>query len=174
MKDHRARIVIGGGPEGATAITVYLPATREALPEDITPVSIEDYKGSGEEILVVDDVEHQRDIASGILRSLGYHVSTVESGEQAVEYVKDQPVDLMILDMIMDPGIDGLEAYQRIVAIRPGQRAIIASGFSETDRVKQAQTLGVGSYIKKPYTIEKIGTAVKKELEKAPSVSNNG
>jgi YesN/AraC family two-component response regulator len=46
----------------------------------------------------------------------------------------------------------------------PGQRAIISSGFSETNRVKEAQSLGVGQYLKKPYTLEQIGLAVKAEL----------
>jgi len=68
------------------------------------------------------------------------------------------------LDMIMDPGIDGLETYRRILQFHPGQKAIIASGFSETRRIKEAQMLGAGPYIKKPYTLEKIGIAVKQEL----------
>ena len=68
--------------------------------------------------------------------------------------------------MIMDPGIDGLDTYKGIIEIHPGQKAIIASGFSETNRVKEAQKLGAGVYINKPYTIEKIGLAVKSELEK--------
>ena len=75
---------------------------------------------------------------------------------------------IIILDMIMPPGIDGLEVYEQIVAATPGQKAIIASGFSETDRVRKAQDLGAGKYIKKPYTIEKIGMAVKAELENNP------
>jgi hypothetical protein len=50
--------------------------------------------------------------------------------------------------------------------VRPGQKAVIASGFSETDRVKETQRLGGGQYIKKPYTMEKIGLAVKQELGK--------
>jgi DNA-binding NarL/FixJ family response regulator len=66
--------------------------------------------------------------------------------------------------MIMDPGIDGLETYKRIIELHPNQKAIIASGFSETERVKEAQRLGAGKYIKKPYTLEKIGIAVKEEL----------
>ena len=66
--------------------------------------------------------------------------------------------------MIMDPGIDGLETYKRIIKLHPNQKVIIASGFSETDRVKEAQRLGAGKYIKKPYTLEKIGIAVKNEL----------
>ena len=123
--------------------------------------------GRGESILVVDDVEEQRQIASGMLEALGYPTASVPSGEDAVEYVKENPVDLLVLDMIMDPGIDGLDTYKRIVELRPGQKAVIASGFSDTDRVKETQRLGAGPYVRKPYTIEKIGMAVKSELEKA-------
>ncbi len=51
----------------------------------------------------------QREIASRILIELGYSVTTVSSGEEAVDYLKDNSADLLLLDMIMDPGIDGLE-----------------------------------------------------------------
>jgi len=78
--------------------------------------------------------------------------------------LSDQSVDLVILDMIMDPGIDGLETYIRILESHPNQRAIIASGFSETDRVREAQRMGAGIYVKKPYTLEKLGVAVRKAL----------
>ncbi len=90
----------------------------------------------------------------------------VSSGKEAVDYLKYNSSDLLVLDMIMDPGIDGLETYKRIIEIHPNQKAIIASGYSETDRVKEAQRLGAGEYIKKPYTLEKIGLAVREELEK--------
>jgi DNA-binding NarL/FixJ family response regulator len=73
--------------------------------------------------------------------------------------------------MIMDPGIDGLDTYREILHVNPMQRAIIASGFSETERVKEAQRLGAGKYIKKPYTIEKMGTAVREELRKLVSTN---
>ena len=119
-----------------------------------------------EKILVVDDVKAQREIAATMLKKLNYSVEAMSSGEEAVEYMKTKSADLLILDMIMDPGIDGLETYKRILELHPNQKAIIASGFSETDRVKEAQKLGVGAYIKKPYTLEKIGLAVKAELEK--------
>jgi DNA-binding NarL/FixJ family response regulator len=68
--------------------------------------------------------------------------------------------------MIMDPGISGYETYKRIIKIHPGQKAIILSGFSETEDVKKAQSLGAGQYVKKPVTIEKIGLAIKEELTK--------
>ncbi|MDA3789756.1 MAG: hypothetical protein PF503_14830 [Desulfobacula sp.] len=68
--------------------------------------------------------------------------------------------------MIMDPGIDGLETYIQILKRHPKQKTIIASGFSDNDRVKQAQGLGAGEYLKKPYTLEQIDLAFKEALEK--------
>ena len=125
----------------------------------------------GESILVVDDVEEQRTIAKILLERLNYTVSSVSSGEKAITYIKDRPVDLLVLAMIMDPGIDGLETYQSILVRRPKQKAVIASGFAETSRVKTALSLGAGPYVRKPYTIESIGKAVKQALGNAPTHS---
>jgi YesN/AraC family two-component response regulator len=66
--------------------------------------------------------------------------------------------------MIMEPGIDGLDTYKLVIEINPHQKAIIMSGFSETDRSKEAQKLGTGIYVKKPYLKEKIGAAIRDEL----------
>jgi CheY-like chemotaxis protein len=114
----------------------------------------------------VDDIEEQRQIATEMLEKLDYTVTTVSTGEEAVEYLRHHTVDLLVLDMIMEPGIDGFETYRRIIELRPDQKAIIASGFSETIRVKETQNLGAGAYIKKPYLLEKIGRAIKAELIK--------
>jgi len=111
-------------------------------------------------------VEEQVEIASGVLKKLGYAVTSVLSGEEAVDYLKGNSADLLVLDMIMEPGIDGLETYKRILEFHPKQNAIIVSGFSETDRVKEAQRLGAGAFVKKPYLLEKIGLAVRDELDK--------
>ena len=70
----------------------------------------------------------------------------------------------MLLDMIMAPGIDGLETYRRIAAFKPDQKTAIASGYSETGRVKELQRLGVSAYLKKPYTLKKIAMVVKQTL----------
>jgi len=95
---------------------------------------------------------------------LGYSVTSVSSGEEAVDYLKDNSADLLVLDMIMDPGIDGFETYKSILEFLPKQKAIIVSGFSETERVKEAQRLGAAVYIKKPYLLDKIGIAVRENL----------
>jgi len=75
-------------------------------------------------------------------------------------------VDLIILDMIMPKGMNGRETYERVLNIHPEQKAIIASGFAETDDVKQTQHMGAWKYIIKPYTLEEIGIAVRDELKK--------
>ena len=62
--------------------------------------------------------------------------------------------------------MDGLDTYKKILEIHPEQKAIIGSGFSETDRVKETLALGAGAYIRKPFLMEKVGLAIKRELEK--------
>ena len=165
VKDHNGYIDVQSEEGKGSIFTLYFPVTREDISSERVAVAISEYMGHGESILVVDDVKGQRDLAAEMLRRLNYNVASVSSGEEAIEFVKKQPVDLLILDMIMDPGIDGLDTYRGVLEIRPKQKAIIVSGFSETDRVYAAQALGVGAYIKKPYLTEKLGLAVKKELD---------
>jgi CheY-like chemotaxis protein len=126
-----------------------------------------DYMGRGEYILVVDDIQEQRDLASEMLRKLKYNVTSVSCGEEAVEYLQTGGADIIVLDMIMDPGMDGLDTYRKILEIHPRQKAVIVSGFSETDRVSHARELGAGTYIKKPYVLEILGMAVRKELDRS-------
>ena len=164
VKDHKGYIDLQSSEGYGTTFTLYFPVTRQPLADDLPPKTPAETSGHGETILVVDDIDEQRQIASRILEKLGYRVEAVASGEKAIEYVQQKPTDLIVLDMIMDPGIDGLETFKRILKINPRQNTIIASGFSETWRVKEAQRLGAGAYIKKPYTIEKIGQAVSAEL----------
>jgi CheY-like chemotaxis protein len=102
-----------------------------------------------------------------MLKKLGYAVDAVASGEEAVAWIRSAPVDLLVLDMIMEPGLDGLTTYRRILATRPGQKAILASGFSESQHVKEAQALGAGAYVRKPYTLEKLAVAVQDELRRS-------
>ena len=166
VKDHKGYINVESTPRKGTTFTLYFPVTREEIVSDRSLHPIEGYMGKGESILVVDDKEEQRDLASKVLNKLCYSVTTVASGEEAVKHMRNNSVALLVLDMIMDPGMDGLEAYKKILKLHPGQKAIIASGFSETERVKEAQRLGAGTYVRKPYTLEKIGLAVKEELEK--------
>ena len=166
VKDHHGYIDIENSQGSGATFSLYFPVTREIAKKGSQRISIERCSGKGENIVVVDDVAEQRELAALMLGRLGYDVITLASGEEAVEYMKDHVADLVVLDMIMDPGIDGLETFQRILEIHPAQKAIIVSGFSETDRIKQARELGAGAYVMKPYRMEKIGLAVRTELDK--------
>ncbi|BHH83549.1 PAS domain S-box protein [Desulforhopalus sp. 52FAK] len=166
VKDHHGYINIQSNENTGSTFTIYFPVTREKIVSEKTPATISELKGNGESILIIDDVQEQRDIATIILEELNYTVNSVASGEDAVEYLKTTTVDLLVLDMIMDPGIDGLDTFRSVLEIHPNQKAIIVSGFSESDRVKDVLSLGAGAYVKKPYVIDKLGLAVKEELER--------
>ena len=168
MKDHNgyidARSVEGQGTE----FDPYFPITRRDVAPEIEAQPLESYRGAGEFVLVVDDIKEQRDLAAFMLKRLGYRVKTVASGGEAVAFVQRQPVDILVLDMILEPGMDGLETYRQILAFSPGQKAVIASGFSESKRVQEAQRMGAGSYIKKPYRMEQLGLALRQQLNETP------
>jgi CheY-like chemotaxis protein len=167
VKDHDGHIDVFSEQGKGTTFKLLFPATREGLKKkDVSP-SLMEIMGNGESVLVVDDVREQRDLAGSILKRLGYHVTAASGGDEAVKLVMSgETFDLIILDMIMHDGIDGLETYKQIRKIIPNQKAIIVSGFSETGRVKNAQHLGAGAYVKKPYSLDRIGSAVKDELQK--------
>jgi CheY-like chemotaxis protein len=165
VKDHNGYIDLKSVEGEGTTFKLYFPVTREALSDADTAFLADRYRGKGETVLVVDDIEEQREIASKMLGRLGYSVSTVPSGEAAVEFMMDHSVDILVLDMVMDPGINGLETYKRIVRMHPGQKAVLASGYSETRLIREAQALGAGVYLKKPYLLKNIATAIKTELD---------
>lgn len=165
-QDHFGAIDVHSTKGKGTVFNVYLPATRQEPPLPADQIDKKILMAKGESILVVDDIPLQRDIAQRILEMLGYQVHLVDSGEAAVAFVKAQAVDLVILDMIMGDGMDGLDTYRAICTHHPGQKAIIASGFAETERVHKAQQLGAGAYVKKPFLLESLALAIRRELDR--------
>lgn len=166
VKDHHGYIDVQSEESRGTVFTLYFPATREEVARADEAIPLSEYAGHGESILVIDDIREQRDLVVRMLSKLNYRASAVSSGEEAVEYLKTETADLLVLDMIMGPGMDGLDAYKAILALRPKQKAIIVSGFAQTDRVMETQALGAGEYLRKPYVMEKLGLAVRKELDR--------
>ncbi|MGA2937906.1 MAG: ATP-binding protein [Syntrophobacteraceae bacterium] len=166
VKDHHGYINVESGEGQGTTITIYFPVTREGITLEQVSVPAAGYMGKGESILIVDDMKEQRELAAEMLRKLNYKPTTVTSGEEGVEYLSKHTIDLVILDMLMDPGMDGLDTYSKILEIHPEQKAIIVSGFSESERVGKAQALGAGAYLRKPYVLLKLGLAVRNELDR--------
>ncbi|MCP4705946.1 MAG: PAS domain S-box protein, partial [candidate division Zixibacteria bacterium] len=162
IKDHKGYIDLVTKVGEGTSFYIYFPITRKSKNVEQTI----DILGGDESLLIVDDDEVQRHVSSQILTKLSYQITSVDSGEKAIELIKNKNFELVILDMIMPNGIDGAETYRKILEISPGQKAIIVSGFSESNRVIEAQKLGVGVFVQKPLTKEAIASAVRNELDK--------
>lgn len=165
VQDHGAYIDVASDRNGSR-FDVYFPITRGEVADVATAPTLEAFMGTGEYIVVVDDVESQRDITRNMLEVLGYRVTTLASGEEAVDYFRHHDADLVLLDMIMDPGINGRETFERIRTLRPKQKAVIVSGFAETKEVKSAQKSGAGPYLKKPLTLRLLAQALRDALSR--------
>jgi PAS domain S-box-containing protein len=161
--DHEARIDVQTEVGAGSTFSLYFPvAAGMSLPFESEEA---DYSGH-ESVLVVDDVQEQRDVARRLLSSLGYRVTAVANGREAIEALRREKADILVLDMLMGGGFDGLETFRQALALYPELRAVIASGFSETKRVREAQDLGAGPFVRKPYTLHSLAKAVRSELDR--------
>ena len=165
MNDHEGQVKVTSNEKG-TCFELFFPLHQSEEIDSVTPQVEQDMQGNGEHILVIDDEAQQRDLAARILSVYGYQVETASSGEEAVALMTNHDADLLLLDMIMDPGINGHETYRRILEIHPQQKAIIVSGFSESREVEKTRGLGAADFVKKPYSMETLAMTVKQALGK--------
>jgi len=170
VKEHKGFIDVRSSPGKGSDFSVYFPVSG-ALPEVRQQLDHLDLRGN-ETILVVDDDEGQRRVVARWLRTSGYKVMTAHNGQAAIELLDSATrahgpsIDLVLLDMIMADDFDGLDTYKKMLELNPRQKAVMVSGFTATDRIKEALKLGVGQYIQKPYDFEDLGRAVRRELDK--------
>ncbi len=166
MEDHDGKITVESSA-GSTRFQLFFPAS---IPSSVQHKTIDGSlnktpeTGNGETILIVDDEEIPRRMTSHILTSLNYKVHTLESGEEAVLYIQKNRVDLVILDMLMEPGINGYETYRQMRQFQPNQKAIIISGYSNNLDVEKTLSLGASFFLQKPYDLRDIARAVSRAL----------
>lgn len=163
VKDHGGYYDVFSEIGRGTEFVLYLPVTRETTAVDAT--TILDSRGT-ETVLVVDDIPEQRKLATDILSTMGYAVEAVCNGHAAIDHLKRNQADIVVLDMILEQDFDGLDTYRGILKFRPKQKAIIVSGFSATDRIQEALQLGAGQFVRKPYTRQSLCKAIREELNK--------
>ena len=163
VQEHNGWIEVKDNKPGAV-FEIYLPAAPE-LPSSTQPEPAAcSVQGSGEMLLLIDDRPEQNETMEKLLTSLGYKTYSATSGEEGIAFLQSQPVDLVLLDMIIGDGLNGRETYEKILQVRPGQKAIIISGYSRNEEVRKARALGVSHFLEKPVTMPKLSQVIKQAL----------
>ncbi|MBM2810759.1 MAG: Histidine kinase [Chloroflexi bacterium] len=162
VEDHNGFVDHVSKPGVGTVFNLYFPVCRDAQGEE-APLGVPE---GSESVLIVDDDQGQREVAKHLLASVGYQVAAVSSGEAAIAFLDQNSVDLIVLDMVMPIGMDGAETFEQVRALWPQQRAVVLSGFAESDRVEKALKLGAGAFLHKPISLAKLARAVRSELDR--------
>lgn len=157
LKNHDAVVDVESKPGQGTRFSIYFPEFIEE--KELTTEGKPSYRGHGS-VLILDDREEQREMALRIVTRLGYQAESVSCARDAINYLKDNRVDLLWLDMILEEKMDGLDVYKEAIKINPNQKAIIVSGYSKTERIEQAQALGVNAFIQKPFELSEISACL--------------
>ena len=114
------------------------------------------------EILIVDDDEVIRDTLHELLSS-DYHCETVETGERALERLKEQSFDLILTDISM-PGLSGLQLLERVLKDYPETLVIIVSGMRDHEHVQELISLGAFDSVVKPFRLEVVEGSVRRAI----------
>lgn len=163
VQEYKGWIEVKDNRPGAV-FEIYLPAAPEYTAVSADASIGHQLQGNGEKILLIDDLPEQNETMEKMLVNMGYMPFSVGSGEEGIAFVQSQPVDLVLLDMIMGDGLNGRQTYERILEIYPGQKTIFLSGYSKNEDILKAKALGVSHFLEKPITRRKLGTAIKQVL----------
>jgi PAS domain S-box-containing protein len=158
LKAHDGTLEIRSVPDEGTDVLLTFPASRmsaaQPSPEAVQPASS---KSTGPwRMLLVDDDELIRASVPPMLELLGHPVTTVSGGMEAVVlFERGLEVDLVILDMNM-PGLDGATTLPLLLSLRPGQRVLMATGYSDRDITDLLKDHPSVFSIQKPFSLEEM------------------
>jgi CheY-like chemotaxis protein len=171
VKQSRGHVKIYSEVGHGTSIKLYLPRASATVEErvDTGGARLTANPGGDEMILVVEDSATVRQVTVGILRGLGYRVQEAEDGHAALAILKEPgEIDLLFTDLIMPNGIDGQELLRRARALRPGLKALFASGYSEQFLKGRGPGEAGVPLLNKPYRTRSLAEAVRGVLDAAP------
>ncbi len=116
-------------------------------------------------ILIVDDEGSIRTSLSGVLQDEGYEVHTAQNGQEALEIIKQEPPDMVMLDIWM-PGMDGIETLSKIKEIAPQVEVVMISGHGSIETAVKTTKLGAYDFLEKPLSLDKTVLIVQHALDK--------
>jgi CheY-like chemotaxis protein len=166
VKQANGTIRVTSRPGAGTTFTVLLPRTEASSPETVVEGEADAFPGGTETVLVVEDNDMVRGMASRALRGAGYHVLQAEDGEAALECAERYAgeIHLLLADVVM-PGLSGPELAEQLMAVRPGTRILFMSGYTEETAVRRGIEEGKATFIAKPFTPAAIARAVRAALD---------
>lgn len=159
IKKHKGMITVSSKPGQGTTFYIYLPVTKKAKPSKLR-LSDKIINGTGT-ILLVDDEETVLNLGAEVLETLGYSVLEAKDGRQAVDKYKKnkEEISLVMLDLVM-PNMGGKEAFERIRAINPDVKVLLATGFSMDSQIQELLNRGANGFIQKPYGIKALSQKI--------------
>ena len=165
IRNHDGRIFVESAPGKGSTFHIYLPATRTRVAA-APPEPLLDTPFGHETILLIDDEKVILDVASRILKRLGYNVLTTSDGHEGLRLFAErrQEIALVILDMVM-PKLGGREVFRRLKEIDPGVRVLLSSGYSADGDTQAILSEGVLGFVQKPYALNELAQAVKRAIK---------
>lgn len=164
---HKGTLALQSAPGQGSCFTVYIPLAPAAKAEH--PVrsipTTEETPLAPATVLIVDDEEAVRKVASGFLTHAGLNVLTASDGEECIELFRRhaEKIALVVLDLTM-PGINGEQAFHAIHAIRPSVPVLLSSGFSESEAINRLGNRGMAGFIHKPYSRKSFIDEIRRHL----------
>lgn len=156
-------------PEGST-FAFYLPATDRELTAPEPQVSERIFNFNNQKVLVMDDEAAIRDLTAQLLGTLGYEVTAVPDGLEAVKVYeralrRGENFQAVILDATIRGGMGGLATMERLRSVDPNVNAIICSGYSDEAALSQFLAYGFRSALPKPFTRRELADALQRAFE---------